>query len=328
VGWWFAASVSPGAILAALGAISILFGAYRLWADRGGGLAAPSNSPAWVGGLFGAATGFTSQIAHAGGPPFQMWVLPRRLPRDVLVGTTAIFFAILNWVKVPAFVALGQFTRPNAVAALTLLPVAILASLAGVRLVRRISAERFYTIVYLLMIAAGAAARRQSRARLKEASTRPAVGREIAQPADRARDGRTRLERPHLVASAMLGAVNLDDKRVRRPEAGAVALEPAHPDRSGVTTHHRAPVGDGQAPAGNGGDAAPRLADGSTGKLERQGIVVPGSRLLRRAAGKREDKQPRTHSHLQLPPPSTHRIGFRCAIKGMTPVSSNDSPVA
>lgn len=161
LGWWFAASVSPGAILAALGAISILFGLYRLWADRdtaagSAPLAAPPDSPAWVGSLFGVATGFTSQIAHAGGPPFQMWVLPRRLPRDVLVGTTAIFFAVLNWVKVPAFVALGQFTRPNAIATLTLLPVAILASLAGVHLVKRIPAERFYTIIYLLMVAAGA----------------------------------------------------------------------------------------------------------------------------------------------------------------------------
>jgi uncharacterized membrane protein YfcA len=156
LGWWFAASVPPGAILAALGAISILFGGYRLWAEHGGGLAAPSNSPAWVGGLFGVATGFTSQIAHAGGPPFQMWVLPRRLPRDVLVGTTAIFFAILNWVKVPAFIALGQFTAANALTTLTLLPAAILASLAGVKLVRLVPAERFYTIIYALMIAAGA----------------------------------------------------------------------------------------------------------------------------------------------------------------------------
>ena len=156
LGWWFAASVSPGAILAALGAISILFGGYRLWADHGGGLAAPSNSPAWVGSLFGVATGFTSQIAHAGGPPFQMWVMPRRLPRDVLVGTTAIFFAVLNWVKVPAFVALGQFTASNALTTLTLLPIAILASLAGVKLVRLVPAERFYTIIYVLMIAAGA----------------------------------------------------------------------------------------------------------------------------------------------------------------------------
>ena len=155
LGWLLAARISSDSVMAVLGLISILFGAYRLWLERGGTLAASSNSPAWVGSLFGIAAGFTSQIAHAGGPPFQMWVMPRRLPRDVFVGTTAIFFAILNWIKVPAYASLGQFTSDNAAATLVLLPFALLASLAGVFLVRRVSPERFYTIVYWLMIAAG-----------------------------------------------------------------------------------------------------------------------------------------------------------------------------
>jgi uncharacterized membrane protein YfcA len=151
----FAASVPEAAVMAVLGSVSILFGAYRLWVERGHRVAASANSPAWVGSLFGVATGFTSQIAHAGGPPFQMWVMPRRLPRDTFVGTTAIFFAALNWIKVPAYVALGQFSRVNLMAALMLLPVAVAASFAGVKLVRRVPVERFYTIVYWLMIVAG-----------------------------------------------------------------------------------------------------------------------------------------------------------------------------
>ena len=155
LGWLLAARISSEAVMAALGAISILFGAYRLVAERGGGIAASSNSPLWVGSLFGIAAGFTSQIAHAGGPPFQMWVMPRRLDRDVFVGTSALFFAIVNWIKVPAYAALGQFTAANAMATAVLLPVAVLASLAGVRLVRKVSMERFYTIVYVLMIVAG-----------------------------------------------------------------------------------------------------------------------------------------------------------------------------
>ncbi|HEX4739265.1 MAG TPA: sulfite exporter TauE/SafE family protein [Allosphingosinicella sp.] len=155
IGYVFAASVPEKAVMAVLGAISILFGAYRLWVERGHRIAASSHSPAWVGSLFGIATGFTSQIAHAGGPPFQMWVMPRRLPRDTFVGTSAIFFAALNWIKVPAYVALGQFDRANLTTSLALLPLAIVASLAGVKLVRHVPVERFYTIVYLLMIAAG-----------------------------------------------------------------------------------------------------------------------------------------------------------------------------
>jgi uncharacterized membrane protein YfcA len=109
----------------------------------------------WVGGLFGAAAGFTSQIAHAGGPPYQMWVMPRRLPRDVLVGTTAIFFGAVNWIKVPAYLALGQFTKPNMLAAALLMPVAIVSTFAGVRLVKSVSPDRFYTAIYVLMLLVG-----------------------------------------------------------------------------------------------------------------------------------------------------------------------------
>ena len=156
LGWWYAASVSSNGVLICVGAIALLFGLYRLWVERGGRIAASSRTPAWVGSLFGVATGFTSQIAHAGGPPYQMWVMPRRLARDVFVGTTAIFFAALNWIKVPAYVALGQFTRDNALATLVLLPFALTASLAGVWLVRKVPVERFYTIIYVLMVAAGA----------------------------------------------------------------------------------------------------------------------------------------------------------------------------
>jgi hypothetical protein len=156
IGYLLAARISSSAIMATLGAITILFGAYRLWVERCGQVSVASNSPGWVGTLFGVATGFTSQIAHAGGPPFQMWVMPKRLPRDVFVGTSAIFFALVNWIKVPAYIALGQFTTANALAAAALLPFAVLASVAGVKLVRRVPTDCFYTIVYALMIVVGA----------------------------------------------------------------------------------------------------------------------------------------------------------------------------
>ena len=94
-------------------------------------------------------------IAHAGAPPFQLWVLPRRLPRDMLVGTWAVYFAALNWIKVPAFAALGQFSRTNLLTAAALLPLAVVSTFAGVWLVRRIDGERFYTIIYWLMILVG-----------------------------------------------------------------------------------------------------------------------------------------------------------------------------
>jgi hypothetical protein len=155
IGYLFAASVPSAAVMALVGTIAIAFGAYRLWVGRRGPPKAGASSPGWIGSLFGVASGFTSQIAHAGAPPFQLWVMPRRLQRDVLVGTSAVYFAALNWIKVPAFAALGQFSRTNLLTAAALLPVAIVATFAGVLLVRRIDGERFYKIIYWLMILVG-----------------------------------------------------------------------------------------------------------------------------------------------------------------------------
>ncbi|MCE7797301.1 sulfite exporter TauE/SafE family protein [Sphingobium sufflavum] len=155
LGYLYSTAVSESAILGTLGAISILFGLHRLWAERDGAVVLPSNSPKWIGTLLGTVSGFASQIAHAGAPPFQMWVLPRRLPRDTLVGTSAIAFAVMNWIKVPTYYALGQFTPASLKASLVLMPVAFLSTLAGVKLVRRVDGANFYRLIYALMVLLG-----------------------------------------------------------------------------------------------------------------------------------------------------------------------------
>ena len=138
-----------------LGAITLAFGIYRLWIERGGRVAAASTSPGWVGALFGMATGFTSQVAHAGGPPFQMWVTPRKLPHLSYAGTNSILFAAINWLKVPSYLALGALTHDVVIAAALLLPLAIGTTILSVRLVKVLKPERFYTIIYLLMVMLG-----------------------------------------------------------------------------------------------------------------------------------------------------------------------------
>jgi uncharacterized membrane protein YfcA len=155
LGWGFAEILPVEAVLTALGAITLAFGLWRLWAERGGRVIAASNSPGWVGSLFGIAMGFTSQVAHAGAPPFQIWVTPRRLDHLSFVGTSSVTFAILNWVKVPAYIALGEFTPENLTASAMLVPVAILSTLAGVWIVRRIEIARFYGLIYLMMVLLG-----------------------------------------------------------------------------------------------------------------------------------------------------------------------------
>lgn len=154
-GYFLAEQVDEPKLMAALGAITLVFGVYRLWVERGGRVVAASTSPGWVGSLFGVATGFTSQIAHAGGPPFQMWVTPRRLPHLVFIGTSSVLFAAINWMKVPAYIALGAFPREVLVAAALLMPLAIVSTLLTVRWLKRIDGARFYVIIYLLMVLLG-----------------------------------------------------------------------------------------------------------------------------------------------------------------------------
>ncbi len=155
LGYLLAAKISIQAVLAALGAISIVFAVYRLWLSRGGRVAPPRDASTLAGVALGVTAGFTSQVAHAGQPPFQIWVLPKNLPPAVLVGTTAIFFGIINWLKVPAYFALGQFTQQNLATSAVLAPIAIASTLVGVWLVRRIDAEKFYTLIYVLMVVVG-----------------------------------------------------------------------------------------------------------------------------------------------------------------------------
>lgn len=155
LGWWLASSVAVWVVEAAVGAIALVFGLNRIAAMRGAGVQTSAQQPEYVGLFWGTLSGFTSQIALAGGPPFQIWAMSRKLAHHVFVGTCAIFFAIINWFKVPAFFALGQFTAHNLALSAMLLPVAIASTFAGVALVRRISAERFLFAINLLMVAVG-----------------------------------------------------------------------------------------------------------------------------------------------------------------------------
>ncbi|MBN9441623.1 sulfite exporter TauE/SafE family protein [Bosea sp. (in: a-proteobacteria)] len=154
-GYLLAAKVSDAAVGLAVGIISIGFALRRMLG--GNRSAAVATKARWgAGSVWGVVCGFTSMIAHAGGPPFQIYVMPQKLPPAVFVGTGAIFFAAMNLVKVIPYVALGQFSAQNLTASAALLPVAVAATFAGVWLVRRVPAERFYTYIYWLLLLVGA----------------------------------------------------------------------------------------------------------------------------------------------------------------------------
>lgn len=84
-------------------------------------------------------------------PWAQIHILPQRLDKLTLVGTTTIFFAFMSEVKIVPYFVLGQFSARNFATSLVLLPLAVAANCLGIWLVRRTPTERFYQIACLLM---------------------------------------------------------------------------------------------------------------------------------------------------------------------------------
>jgi hypothetical protein len=153
-GWLLAARVSEDAVRLAVGVISIAFVAYMLIRDRLG--LAPVATPGVPAGLlWGSLAGFTSFISHAGSPPFQVYVMPQNLKPRVFAGTATMFFAAVNLIKLPPYLMLGQFSRQNLTVSPLLIPVAVLSTFAGVWLVRRVAADRFYAIILVITFLIG-----------------------------------------------------------------------------------------------------------------------------------------------------------------------------
>lgn len=103
-------------------------------------------------GIFwGTIAGFTSFVSHTGGPPFQAYVLPQKLPKMMFAGTSTITFAIINLVKLVPYWALGQFNPGNLEVAAILSPVAIAGALIGYKATAVIPEKLFYRAVEIAL---------------------------------------------------------------------------------------------------------------------------------------------------------------------------------
>ncbi len=153
VGWATAAWVTEAHVRLIVGIVALMFTAdYML---GGAKRLEPKPHNRAKGTFWGAVTGFTSFVSHAGGPPFQMYMLPLRLDPKLFAGTAIMVFAVVNAVKVVPYFFLGQFSTANLWTSATLLPLAPLATLAGVFLVKRVRADLFYRFVYAALFAIG-----------------------------------------------------------------------------------------------------------------------------------------------------------------------------
>jgi uncharacterized membrane protein YfcA len=148
IAWALATQVSDAFVRLVVGVIGVSF-ALNAWFGR---QPTEPKKPSVPGGIFwGTVAGFTSTLSQAGGPPFQVYVLPQRLPKLTLVGTYTIYFAALNWLKIIPYHRLGLFSTSSLANSLILLPVAVAANFLGIWLVRRTPTGLFYQIAYVLV---------------------------------------------------------------------------------------------------------------------------------------------------------------------------------
>ena len=107
-------------------------------------------------GLFWSSlSGFTSFIAHAGGPPLSVYLVPQRLNKTIYVGTNVVYFAALNYVKLIPYAWLGQFTAVNLGTAAMLAPVAVGGVYLGIWLHKYMNDKLFYRVIYAMTLLCG-----------------------------------------------------------------------------------------------------------------------------------------------------------------------------
>lgn len=146
--WLLAASLTPAHIRLAIGLIAALF-VIRHWLS--GRLERYIRPNTATGIIFGAIGGVTTMLANAGGPAWQMHLLPQKIDKLTYVGTVTILFAASNVIKIPAFATLGYMTAENLLVGAALIPVAVATNFVGIWLVRRTPVDLFFRIAYVLM---------------------------------------------------------------------------------------------------------------------------------------------------------------------------------
>jgi uncharacterized protein len=153
IGWASFRYLDDDAVRLLIGVIAISFALYYFLPFRRPTQAAGTS---WrKGGFWGTVAGFTSFVAHAGGPPTYVYLLPQRMDKRFYVGTTAVFFLSLNYLKLIPYTQLGQFRWENVSTALVLLPLTPVGVWLGLKMQQRVTDTLFYNVCYACLLVTG-----------------------------------------------------------------------------------------------------------------------------------------------------------------------------
>jgi len=104
----------------------------------------------------GVAGGFTSMVGNLAGSVMNVYLLSMKLPKNGFIGTTAWFFLVLNWFKVPFHVFVWHTISLNILLMdILMLPAIILGAYLGIITVRKLSDTMYrWFIIGMTVLAA------------------------------------------------------------------------------------------------------------------------------------------------------------------------------
>ena len=156
MGWWALGRMNEGQARFAIGAI-VLSLALLYIVRRVRGAGDTEEHAAWFAPVIGVLAGFTTLVANAAGPLTVIYMLAMRLPKMEYMGTTAVFFVVLNLFKLPFMIGLGLVTRESLAVSFALAPAVLAGAWIGKWLLVWINQRVFETIILTLALVAGAA---------------------------------------------------------------------------------------------------------------------------------------------------------------------------
>ena len=148
IGWATASMLSDRFIGLLIGLMGLAF-CLHVWLRGRRDEAPPRVPPASRGWFWGTLAGFTSFVSHAGAPPYQIYVLPQRLPKLEFAGTSTILFAAINAAKIIPYQQLRPYHLTDAQTVAWLVPAALLGTVLGAWLTKRINERWFFLLVQI-----------------------------------------------------------------------------------------------------------------------------------------------------------------------------------
>ena len=152
IGYLFFSLITPKVLSLSIGIFTLLFLIQGLVMSR---IDLKEAKPyPWLGRLMGGLSGFTSFVAHIGGPPITIYMLREKVSPMVYTSTLGIFFTIMNLGKLVPYAHLDLLNLNQLATSILLLPLVPIGVYIGFYLAKRLSAKWYFIIVQFCLLVA------------------------------------------------------------------------------------------------------------------------------------------------------------------------------